>query len=97
MNQAFDAVLEVRFRQCPGHRKIARKEYALRSRTQKKNIERIVDFRRCLFPGQRVEMSMIFERDFFDMSVCPGCKIPAPESEDYQEPEIEWYNSLSSK
>lgn len=95
MNQAFDAVLEVRFRQCPGHRKIIRKEYALRSTTGAEDIERTVGFGRCFYPGSRVEMIVIFERHFFEISVCPGCRAPAPESQEYQEPDMEWYNSVA--
>ena len=96
MDQVFDAVIEVRFRQCPGHGMITRKEYALRSNTQNKDIERTVDFRRCFFPGQRVEMSMIFEHSVSEVSICPGCNLPSPEREDYQESDVECYDSLAS-
>ncbi len=95
MNQVFEAVLEARFRQCPGHQKVTRKEYALRSNTQNKDIERSVDFRRCFLPGRRVVMSMIFERRLLEASVCPGCNLPSPEREENGESDIEWYDSLA--
>ena len=95
MYQVFEAALEVRFRECPGHRKIIRKEYALRPNTGAEDIERTVDFRRCFYPGWRVEMIMIFERHFIEISVCPGCRFPPPESQEYQEPDMEWYNSVA--
>ena len=96
MNQVFDAVLEVRFRQCPGHRKITQKEYALQSKTQTEDIERTVDFRRCFYPGRRVEMFMVFVRIYTWISVCPNqAPTPAPESQEYQKPNTEWYNSLA--
>ncbi len=95
MSKVFEAVLEARFRQCPGHRKIRRKEYALRSNTQDRDIERTVDFRRCFLPGRRVEMSMIFERILFEVAVCPRCNLPSPGNAEYRESYIEWYNSLA--
>ena len=88
MNQALDAVLEVRFRQCRGHRKVTLKEYALN--TPAGDIDRNVDFRRCLYPGWRVQMILVFEFFPLDISVCPGCDQP-PKRED-QETEIKWYN-----
>ena len=95
MSKVFEAVLEARFRQCPGHRKITRKEYALRSNTQDRDIERTVDFRRCFLPGRRVEMSMIFERILFEVDVCPRCNLPFPGNTEYRQSYIEWYNSLA--
>ena len=95
MNKVFDAVLEARFHQCPGHRKIARKEYALRSNIHTKDIERTVDFRRCFFPGRRVEMSMVFEDSRLEFNVCPGCKLTTPESPKRQMSDIEWYKILT--
>ena len=87
-------MLEARFRQCPGHRKITRKEYALRFNTQDRDIERTVDFRRCFLPGRRVEMSMIFERILFHHTVCPWCKLSSPRKKNNPESYIEWYYSL---
>ena len=108
MNQAFDAVLEVRFRECPGHRKITRKEYALRHYfpvtrneypvrwgTPVGDIERTVDFRRCFYPGRHVVMYMLFEFCSDSISVCPECNLRAPETQDDQETEIKWYNYQS--
>ena len=95
MNQVFEAVLEVRFRQCPGHRKIKNKEYALRSNTQAEDIQPTIDFRRCFFPGQRVEMIMVYDRLLFKASVCTGCDILPPKSEEDQEPDMEWYSGVA--
>ena len=95
MNQVFDAVLEARFRQCPGHRKITRKEYSLRFDTQTKEIERTIDFRRSFLPGRRVEMSMVFEASRLKFNICPGCNLRCPESQEFQMSGTEWYNSLA--
>ena len=95
MIKVFDAVLEARFRQCPGHRKIARKEYALRSNVHTKEIERTVDFRHCFLPGRRVEMSMVFKGSRLEFNVCPGCKLTSPKSQKRQMSDIGWYNSLA--
>lgn len=86
-------MLEARFRQCSGHQKITRKEYALRSKTQDNDIERTSDFRRCFLPGRRVEMSIIFEPIVVEVGVCPRCKSRG--NEEYRESYIEWYNSLA--
>ncbi|MCJ1460592.1 hypothetical protein MMC28_010974 [Mycoblastus sanguinarius] len=72
--EAFEAVLEVRFRQLPGHRKIKQREYALRSDVLKKDVEQSIAFTRCFLPGQRIDMSMIFDGGSGSLSSCPGCK-----------------------
>ena len=95
LNKVFDAVFEARFRQCPGHRKIIGKEYALRSNIHRKDIERTVDFRRCFLPGLHVDMSMIFVRSPLKCDVCPGCNFPSPESQECRLSDIEWYNNLA--
>lgn len=39
-SQAFDSILEIRFRQLPGHRKIKHKEYALRANVINRDVDR---------------------------------------------------------
>ena len=108
MNQAFDAVLEIRFRQCPGHRKITKKEYTLLytlpvipkeyvlqygSQIEVQgDIPRTDDFRRFLYPGQHVIMYMSFEFIDHDISVCPGCNLRPPKGENPWETQTEWYS-----
>lgn len=87
-SQAFDAVLEVRFRQCPGHRKIQDKEYALCAKATNKDIEKSTVFNCCFLPGRRVVMSMIFDGGYWPNSICPGCGSWTASSVDG---EIQWY------
>ena len=101
-------MLEVRFRQCPGHRKIIRKDYLLLHNfpvtrneypvrwgpppEHTEHIKRTFDFRKSFYPGRHVLMYMLFELFRYYFSVCPGCNLGPPENQDDQETEIIWYN-----
>ena len=117
-NQAFDAVLEVRFRQCPGHRKVVWKDYDLRSRfpttrnqyasrhefrrTQTEyaviwspyieDFDRTVDFRKTFYTGRHGIMYMRFKPFRHVNSVCPGCQLRPPVSQDHWVKQIKWYS-----
>lgn len=81
--KAFESILEVRFRQLPGHRKIKRKEYALRSNVINKDVDTStsIAFNRCFLPGQRYDMSMIFNAAHAQNS-CPACLLDTEEASD---------------
>ena len=79
--KAFDAILEVRFRQLPGHRKIKQKQYALRSNLINKDVDRSIPFSRCFLPGRRYDMSMIFNTAHPQNS-CPACLLNTEEPSD---------------
>jgi hypothetical protein len=79
---AFDAVLEIRFRNLQGHRKIVEKQYGLQHGATGKEIERSKAWQRAFLPGQRVEMSMVFHREEpvstdRNSVTCPGCHASA--------------------
>ncbi|KAF1957422.1 hypothetical protein CC80DRAFT_592691 [Byssothecium circinans] len=73
--EAFQAVLEVRFRDVHGFKKVKNMEYAMQDSKSK----RAMDFRRkpwtsLFLPGRKVNMSMVFRNvPRQSMSCCPGC------------------------
>jgi hypothetical protein len=81
---AFDAVLEIRFRGMQGHRKIIQRQYELQDRVSGKDIEKSRSWDRAFLPGQRVEMSMLFHSDepANAHTACPGCHTSAQSSAD---------------
>ena len=85
--QAFQSVLEVRFRHLPGHAKVQRKEYALQAERSNREIDSDLAFRRWFQPGQAVDMSMVFDRFLARNTSCPGCKLDSTESSDSK---IKW-------
>lgn len=79
--KVFESVLEVRFRQLPGYRKIKQKKYALRANITNKDVERSTAFNRCFLPGQYYDMSMIFDAARAQNS-CPACSLHTEEASD---------------
>jgi hypothetical protein len=100
---AFDAVLEIRFRGMQGHRKITQRQYELQDRVSGKDIEKSRSWDRAFLPGQRVEMSMLFHSDApMDTSsagtTCPGCHTSASSSTDAEtqcENCLIWFKRIS--
>lgn len=84
--QALEAVLEVKFRQVPGHQKIKRREYALRALHMSADIERSVSFTSHCLPARPVDMTMVFEGG--PKYSYPGCKLETSRADDNQ---IQWY------
>jgi len=89
-SQAFDAVLEVRFRQLPGHRKVRQKEYALRSQAMKKDAGQSTTFQQSFLPGQRIDMSMVFAGNGGLLSSCPGCRTETSTTKEELSSEVQW-------
>ncbi|KAL9083194.1 MAG: hypothetical protein Q9159_005916 [Coniocarpon cinnabarinum] len=74
--EAFDAVMEVRFRGSRGHRKIMNKEYALADSKSGLDVERHRPWDSCFTPRQQVNMDMMFQSAELKMSsrtVCLRC------------------------
>ena len=90
MGQAFESVLEIRFRQLPGHRKIKQKQYALRANALKRDLDASIDIRNSFLPGQRVDMSMIFNGGPGGSSSCPGCKCTTNKTEQGMNSQTQW-------
>lgn len=80
--EVLESVLEARFRQLPGHRKIKRKEYVLRANFSNKDVDSSsIAFNRCFLPGQHYDMSMIFNAARAQNS-CPACLLDTGEASD---------------
>ena len=88
--KAFEAVLEIRFRQLPGHRKIKQREYALRANSLERDLEQSLAFNRCFLPGQRIDMSMVFDGGSHGLSSCPGCKLVTFKTEELLDSQVQW-------
>jgi hypothetical protein len=72
------AVLKVNFKKHgKGAEKIERGEFAIEDTTTRRDVNLQGDWETCFHPGQRVNMSMIFERDCPDYTkrrtTCPKC------------------------
>jgi hypothetical protein len=73
---AFHSILDVRFQNVPGHIKMRQRSYGLQVRGTKKEIEQSRPWQYAFLPGQRVEMSFIFD-DINTGDTCPGCHTPS--------------------
>lgn len=71
--EAFEAVLEHRFRDVPGERKVRLKEYTFQDCVTRRDVDRSKPWNRAFFPGQRIGMSLVFRGNGCDISSCPNC------------------------
>jgi len=80
---AFDSVLEVCFRDLPGHGKVAKKDYILQDQKTNREMQRSVPWLGAFKPGQHVNMGLIFRqrRGRTRISTCPACLQPLKESQ----------------
>jgi hypothetical protein len=89
--EAFQAVMEVRFRHVPGLKKVQNIQYAIHESTSKRKIDLTAPWESVFLPGRKVNMSMVFRRPQTSMSSCPAC-LTENEIEDSKEgSEIQWY------
>jgi hypothetical protein len=81
---AFDSVLEVRFRNIQGYRKIVDKDFVLQDSATKREISRKLPWEGAFLPGQRVVMSIVF-KDGPESSHtrCPGCQLTCGSSSEF--------------
>lgn len=82
--EAFDSVLDKRFQNIQGHKKIKNKEYTLQEHASRKDIVRTRPWEGAFLPGQRVEMSLNFdssETGAVGGTSCPGCHREADDSQ----------------
>ncbi len=72
--QALTAVLKSNMRNTKiGPRKIDRGEFVIQETSTKRDIDLASDWDLCFLPGQRVEMSMIFQHPGHYYRTCPSC------------------------
>ena len=75
--EALVAVLRVNFKKHGnGAEKIERGEFAIQDYATKRDINLNTDWEICFTPGQRVVMSMIFQRELVPGITCPKCHNP---------------------
>ncbi|KAJ4350224.1 uncharacterized protein N0V89_008845 [Didymosphaeria variabile] len=87
---AFNAVLEIRFRNLQGFKKIQDKQYGLQEKATRREIDKSRPWQRAFLPGQRIEMSFIFrsddrgepENEDAKTITCPGCQASSPHPND---------------
>jgi hypothetical protein len=75
--EAFDSILELRFRSFPGHRKVQDKEYVFQEHTTRRDIARSRPWEASFLPGQKIDMSVMFKGSSPAISTCPSCHLPA--------------------
>ena len=83
--EAFNFVLEERFHDREGYKKMKQREYGLQVGNTGKEIEQTRPWHCAFSPGQYIEMSFIFNQDDVDESsstICPGCRTPSSHSTD---------------
>lgn len=84
---AFDAVMEVRFRHLQGHQMVQQKRYVLHESTANRDINRSFPWEAELRPGQQVVMCMLFS-DYTTSRGCPSCLLVPEGTEDA---EVHWW------
>jgi hypothetical protein len=88
--EAFQAVMEVRFRHVPGLKKFQRREYLLQEPGNKRKLNLQAPWESIFLPGRRVVMSMVFQTPQISTSSCPGCQIENAAPTDTPQGEVQW-------
>lgn len=70
---AFQAVLEIRFRDLPGLRKVQKLEYELQDSVSRRQVNLDNPWESIFLPGRNVAMSIVFRKPQAQTSSCPGC------------------------
>ena len=84
--EAFVAVLAINFKKLGDDKKILNREFVIEDSTSKLDIDLEADWDLCFSPGQRVEMSMVYQQ--LEVSgTCPSCRADCSSHEDR---ETEW-------
>ncbi|KAF2500792.1 hypothetical protein BU16DRAFT_259008 [Lophium mytilinum] len=75
--EAFDAVLEIRFKDTKGYAQVQDRDYALQEQATRREIDRESNWDLAFFPGQKVDMALIFRKngEAGDKTIagCPNC------------------------
>jgi len=87
--EAFDAVLELRFRDAPGYKKVQNRKYTFQEHGKKQDIVRTRPWDASFLPGQKINMSLIYKGVEEERTgpVCPACRNPSVEAQDT---EVQW-------
>lgn len=93
---AFQAVLEARFKNLPGHRKVKRLEYAVQDTRSKGILDLSRPWETNMRPGRKFVMSMVFQGTKGVNSSCPGCFTEAANHLKSEGSDIQWYEEVIS-
>lgn len=88
---AFQAVLEARFENMPGLRKVINLEYAMQDTQSKKIIDLSGPWESTIRPGRKFVMSMVFQMSKAMVSACPGCSTETSSRLVNVGSDIQWY------
>ncbi|KAI9736967.1 MAG: hypothetical protein M1834_000556 [Cirrosporium novae-zelandiae] len=72
--EALIAVLRVNFKKFGAAEKIDRGEFVIQDTCSKREIDLSQDWEMCFLPGQRVDMSMVFNSTTGADNTCPNCR-----------------------
>ena len=89
--EAFQAVIEVRFRHVPGLKKVQNIQYVIHDLSSKRKLDLTAPWDSVFLPGRKVNMSMVFRRPQTSMSSCPGCLTENEIDDSNKGSEIKWY------
>jgi hypothetical protein len=88
--EAFQAVMEVRFRHVPGLRKVQENQYIIKESNSKRKLNLRAPWESVFLPGRKVVMSMIFQMPQTNTTSCPGCQSTQGVSSDEFQGEVQW-------
>lgn len=90
---ALDAMIEICFRDLPGHEKVARKEYVFQDQRTNREIKRSTPWSGALLPDLHINMGLLFRKRSTKNKRpwCPYCHLELKQS---QEGRIPWYVAM---
>jgi hypothetical protein len=89
--KAFVSVLRSNFKNIgPGAKKIERGEFAIQDSLTKRDVDLTLPWESCFYPGQKVDMSMVFDTVKGLVTQCPKCQEDNGDNGD-EIRDIEWF------
>ena len=85
----FDMILIKRFEKRPGHQKMLRREFAIEEGHSGRELSRSRNILFSLRPGEKIDMSMIFQDNTGKANHCPRCGADTAEASGLR---IQWYH-----
>lgn len=89
--ESLEIVLTRKFENTPGAAKVRRGEYSLENRLTGRDVNRALAWESCLIPGQRIDMSVVFNSPH-RTTRCPNCQL---EVDGERDKSSEWYQNQS--
>ena len=83
--EALVAVVAINFKGVGAIDKIHKGEFVIEDSSTRQDIDLRQEWDLCFFPGQRVEMSVIFQRPHVPTTTCPKCQTTCDDEEEEEE------------